>query len=343
MLLETYDFGLEVQNLHLILGALLGLVFGAAAQISRFCLRRAVGTGDGAAGAVWLTALGTAILGLQGAGALGLVDVSGHRLLDSDLPVLAIVVGGLMFGVGMVLTRGCVSRLTVLGASGNLRAWVVLAVFAIVAHATIKGVFAPIRTTLGTITLDIGAGALPAWAGLTLGLLVLITGAALARRFGARALHLSLAALIGGVAVLGWAGTSVLLADEFDPMPVQSLAFTLPWTDTLFWTIASTAIPAGFGTGLIGGVLAGACGAALLRGEFVPVSFTSPAEMARYGLGGALMGMGGVLAGGCTLGAGISGVATLSVAALLALVAIAVGGALAGRALRASPALVPAE
>jgi uncharacterized membrane protein YedE/YeeE len=131
--------------------------------------------------------------------------------------------------------------------------------------------------------------------------------------------------------VLGWATTSILLFDDFDPLAVQSVAFTLPWSDTLFWTIASTSIPAGFGTGLIGGVLLGSFLSAAARGEFNLVGFEAPQQFLRYAAGAGLMGVGGVLAGGCTVGAGLSGSASLSVAALIALASIVVGGFLAAR------------
>ena len=82
MLLELYDFGLEVRTLHLLAGLVLGLVFGAAAQVSRFCLRRAV-AGDpderGSAGAVWVTGLAAAILGFAVAAAFGFVELGDHR------------------------------------------------------------------------------------------------------------------------------------------------------------------------------------------------------------------------------------------------------------------------
>ena len=129
MLLELYDWGLEARTLQVIAGLILGLVFGAAAQATRFCLRRAVAgePGErGSAAAIWVTAFAAAILGFAGASAYGLVAVEEHRLLDSSLPLAAILIGGFAFGVGMVLTRGCVSRLTVLSATGNLRAVFVL-------------------------------------------------------------------------------------------------------------------------------------------------------------------------------------------------------------------------
>ena len=74
------------------------------------------------------------------------------------------------------------------------------------------------------------------------------------------------------------------------PLPVQSAAFTLPWTDGLFWLIASTAIPAGFGVGFIGGVLGGSFVSAALRGELQLQSFSTAPETLRYVAGGGLMG-----------------------------------------------------
>jgi uncharacterized membrane protein YedE/YeeE len=253
-----------------------------------------------------------------------------------------------MFGAGMVLTRGCLSRLTVLGASGNLRALAVLLLFAVLAHATLKGILAPARVALGSVTVPLGEAAalaaLPGGAALWAGLIAAGAGA-LAWRSGARPRDLALGAGIGALVPLGWVGTGFVLYDDFDPVALQSLSFTLPAADTLFWTVASTAIAPNFGVGLIGGVLAGALGAALLTGRFRWESFESPGQTGRYAAGAALMGVGGVLAGGCTLGAGLSGVATLGTSAVLALAAIA-GGALAtdaalGRSGSAAP--LPAE
>jgi uncharacterized membrane protein YedE/YeeE len=124
----------------------------------------------------------------------------------------------------------------------------------------------------------------------------------------------------------GWLGTGFVLQDEFDPIVMQSLSFTAPAADLLFWTVASSAIPAGFGVGLILGVVLGAAAASLSKGEFHWQSFDTAKQTGRYFLGAALMGVGGVLAGGCTVGAGLAGIASLSIAALLALASIALGG-----------------
>ena len=325
----------------------LGVVFGALAQVTRFCLRRAlVGEDRRQAAGVWLMALAVAVLGTQAAVAQGWVGFGGHRFMAADLPVLAIVAGGLMFGAGMVLTRGCISRLTVLSGSGNLRAALVLLVFAVTAHAAMKGVLAPLRSTLSSITLPLETGALP---GNPLVWMAFIAAAALvfALRSGNRASTLALAALIGALVPLAWVGTGFLLQDDFDPIAMQSLSFTAPASEALFFTVASTAVPANFGAGLIGGVLVGATLAARLSGGFQWQSFESPRQTGRYMAGAVLMGLGGVLAGGCTVGAGLAGVPTLSQAAALALASIIVGGLLAQRALhptaQTTGALQPAE
>jgi uncharacterized membrane protein YedE/YeeE len=327
MLLEAYDWGLEARTLQLLFGLGLGLIFGVAAQITRFCLRRAVaGDSDdrGSAGAIWLTAFATAIAAYQLANAYGLIAIEEHRFLANDIAVLAIVIGGAAFGAGMVLTRGCVSRLTVLSATGNLRAATVLIIFAVTAHAMLKGVLAPLRTALGSFTVDLPFASLGELTGgaAASAALAIVAAAWVIRRFRPAWHHIALGAIIGLVPVLGWVTTSVLLFDEFDPLALQSAAFTLPWTDTLFWVIASTAVPAGFGTGFIGGILAGSFVSAAVRGELQAASFENASQTVRYSLGAVLMGFGGVLAGGCTVGAGLSGASALSVAALLALASI---------------------
>lgn len=318
---------------------LLGLAFGFLAERTKFCFRRSlIGDDSKSASGIWLTALGVAILGTQAAAVYGLIDFADHRFMTANLPILAILVGGLLFGAGMVLTRGCVSRLTVLTASGNLRAATVLLVFAIVAHATLKGLLAPIRVSLGSVTVPMGdavsfaqlPGGAAVWA-VVLGVGALVLGL----RGGNRVSLVIMAVLIGLLVPAGWVGTGFILQDEFDPIAMETLSFTSPWADTLFFTVASTSIPAGFGVGLIGGTLVGALIAAVIFGTFQWQSFNAPSETGRYIAGGALMGMGGVLAGGCTVGAGLAGVPTLSFAALLAILAIGVGGVLTHRVLNA--------
>jgi uncharacterized protein len=242
----------------------------------------------------------------------------------------------------MVLARGCVSRLTVLSGTGNLRAALVLVTLALVAHATMRGVFAPLRTGLGDLRLPLGdfasLAALPGGAVVWAGLLA-SAALGIALRSGASWRVLTLGALIGLLVPLAWVGTGLVLQDDFDPIPVEAISYTAPWADTLFFGIAATSIAPNFGVGLIAGTLLGSLVLTLALRQFAWQSFSSPRETGRYLAGAALMGFGGVLAGGCTLGAGLSGIPSLSVAALLALTAIAAGGRLTDLLLTRSSAV----
>jgi uncharacterized membrane protein YedE/YeeE len=145
---------------------------------------------------------------------------------------------------------------------------------------------------------------------------------------------LAFGAGIGLLVPLGWLGTGYLLRDEFAPIPLESLAFTSALSEGLFWWVAGTAVAPTFGVGFLGGVLGGAFLSALGGRRLGWSGFTAETPTGRYLAGGALMGLGGVLAGGCTVGAGLAGVSLLSVAAILALGAT-IAGAVCTRALLA--------
>lgn len=353
-MIET--LGLEeipLPQLLLYAGLALGVLFGALAQSTRFCLRRAIaspGAEGRAAGGVWLIALAGAILAVQLALHFELLDLSDHRFRNASPALGGLALGGLLFGAGMILTRGCASRLTVLAASGNLRAALVMLVFAAVAYATLRGVLSPLNSWAGGFgVVEGGGGGLAAKIGLDplwLGLAAAAALTVLALRSGARPVPLALGLAIGLVIAGGWLATGFVLVDEFDPRPAESLAFTSTASDTLFYVMASTALEPGFGLGLILGTLAGAHLSARLRGELRLESFETPQQTLRYLAGAVLMGVGGVLAGGCTIGAGLSGVSTLSIAPIVALAGIVLGGLAANSLTARHPAravLTPAE
>lgn len=323
-----------------VFGLLIGTAFGILAQRSRFCLRSALiasPNGGNSAAGVWAAALAIATLATTALISLGLIDFSAHRFHSSHVAMAAILLGGLMFGVGMVLTRGCISRLTVLTGTGNLRALVVLAIVAITAHATLKGALAPIRTWIASFGWEVeGAAALSVLpGGLWLAtLLILVAAAVVISRAGARYVDLAAGASIGALTAAAWYVTSVLLADDFDPIPQESVSFTSAASETLFWWIAATAIAPTFGVGLFVGTFVGSLVAALATREFTVVGFTSENHLGHYLAGGALMGIGGALAGGCSVGAGLAGISTLSVSAILTLASIIAGGWLANTVLR---------
>ena len=180
-----------------VLGLVLGLAYGALAQRSAFCLRRSlVGPWRECLPALgaYAMALALAIAGTRLAVATGLVSFEAHRFLASEIPVASALLGGALFGAGMVLTGGCASRLTVLAGAGNLRSLLTLVVFAVTALATMRGVLAPVREVLGAASVHGGAAAaLTALPGGELWPLGLALAAALfALRSGAPRSHLAM-------------------------------------------------------------------------------------------------------------------------------------------------------
>jgi len=148
-------------KLMLAAGISVGALFGFAAYRSRFCLRAAaVEVAQGQFGpklAIWLVAFLTALASVQLAIVSGFLQVSEARQIAATGSMSGAIIGGLMFGAGMILARGCASRLLVLSASGNLRAIVTGLVLTLVAQASLRGVLAPLRETLANLwTIDGG-------------------------------------------------------------------------------------------------------------------------------------------------------------------------------------------
>lgn len=315
----------------LIFALFIGLIFGFIGQSIKFCFRRSI-VGNlqerKSARGVWFTALASATIGTQLLISYEFVSFSEHRFFNPDIPILAIVFGGILFGTGMVLTKGCISRLVVLSGTGNIRALIVFVVFAITAHATLKGILAPMRTFLGSFTLNLNeyTGFSSIFGGpIFWSMIIVFISILIAIKSNTKVYHLILAIFIGLLVPLSWLGTGYILYDEFDPIQLQSLSFTSPSADLLFWSIASSSIPAGFGVGLLGGVMLGSFISALTKNQFQWISFETPQQTKQYLLGGTFMGVGGVLAGGCTVGAGLAGIPTLSFAAFLAIICVALG------------------
>jgi uncharacterized membrane protein YedE/YeeE len=140
------------------------------------------------------------------------------------------------------------------------------------------------------------------------------------RRVPAR--HLVGGALIGALVAVGYLVTGVLGGDEFEPTTVESLNVTRGGGDSLIYLLTWTGSRINFGIAFVAGVLVGAALVAAISRDFKLEGFERPADMLRYALGGALMGVGGVLALGCTVGNGLTGIASLAPTSFIALPAM---------------------
>lgn len=131
---------------------------------------------------------------------------------------------------------------------------------------------------------------------------------------------------VGLLVVAGWAITGLLGRDEFEPQPVASFTFVAPVAESLQYLMTFTGAQVSFGIATVGGMLLGAFVAAMASGGFRVESFADRDDLLRHLAGAALMGVGGVFAMGCTIGQGVTGLSTLAVGSLLALVSIVAGG-----------------
>lgn len=319
-------------------GLAIGILFGFFAQRSRFCLRSAVvefARGEiGLKTSIWLLTFSSALLGTQLLIFKSVIDVTEVRQLSNTGSLSGAIIGGLLFGVGMILARGCSSRLLVLSATGNLRALLSGLIFAVAGQAALHGQLSPVRNWLAglwtvsdTNLLSVTSLlSLPEWSGLVIGL-AFFAGAIYFAIYNKVSVKIWTGAIVTGLAVvIGWAFTYYSSLNSFEIIPVKSLTFTGPSADALMLVLNPPGTPLKFDIGLVPGVFIGSFAAAWLGKELKVVGFISGMCMWRYIFGAMFMGFGGMLAGGCAVGAGVTGGSIFAVVAWLALTGMWIGG-----------------
>jgi hypothetical protein len=326
-------------------GVAIGVAFGFLAQRSRFCLRSAVIEFSrrrvGGKLTVWLFAFAAAVIGTQLLTLAGAFSAADARQIAARGSLSGAAIGGALFGMGMILARGCSSRLLVLAAQGNLRSVMAGLVFAVTAQASWTGMLSPAREALSalwtveggaardlTVRLGIGhAGAL------LFGGVWLAAAIFWARRQKVPAWGWAGATGVGLCIAAAWWATYAIGKASFDPHPIQALSFTGPSAEVLARVLFATDRPFNFDMGLMPGVFIGSFLAAALFGELKLEGFQGGASMRRYIAGAMAMGFGGMLAGGCAVGAGLSGAAVFTITSWVALCAIWAAAALTDRLL----------
>lgn len=336
--------------------------FGAVAQRSQFCTMGAVtdilNIGDWTRMRMWLLAMGVAMVGFNTMVGLGLVKAVNSAYAQPQFIWLSNVVGGFLFGFGMVLASGCGSKTLVRIGGGSLKSLVVFCVLAIASYATLRGVLAVLRVaSIDTVAIELATPQdLPtllaaatgwpvqalAWV-LGLGLGAALIAWALWRPEG-RTFDVLLAGFgLGLLTVLLWwiSGRlghleehpatleEVFLATNTRRMEsftfVAAIAYAVDWV--ILYSDASKVLTIGVVS--VFGVVLGSAAMALATGRFRWEGFASTDDTARHLVGAVCMGVGGVTAFGCTVGQGITGISTLSLGSFIALAGI-IAGAVVG-------------
>lgn len=341
-------------------GFALALVFGFTAAKSNFCTMGAlsdiVNMGHWGRMRMWLWAVAVATAGTAALSVAGWADVGKAVFARPSLPWLSLLVGGLLFGVGMTLAGGCANKNLVRVGGGSLRSLVVLAFLAISAYMTLKGLFGQWRASLlDPVRIELAGWADSRLATLlarTLGLesrtatLAAALAAALAlavfvfkdKRFRGNRVQVVSSTVLGLLVVGAWYVSGRLgfgehpetLENVFfatNTRTIESFSFVAPLAFglelLLLWTDKSLHLSFGIASAL--GVALGSAAHALSSRSFRWEGFASVDDLKTQLVGALMMGFGGVTALGCTVGQGMSGLSTLAIGSF-----IAVGGIVAG-------------
>lgn len=345
-------------RLVLVCAFAIGVAFGVLAQRVRFCTMGAIAdlavTGDSTRLRMWVMAACTAIVGFNAMVWLGWVQATDSIYAGPRVVWLSAIIGGLMFGVGMVLSSGCTSKNLLRAGGGNLKAVVVLLVVALAGFATLKGIAAVIRvSTVDAVSVSLNGGQdLPS----VLGRLTAVSPGTLAGLFGmAIGIAMLIAVLIsrrwrdtelvcggigiGALVVAGWWVSGVLGHVAEHPTTLESVflatnsrrmeslsyvsAVSYAMDYVLFFSDVSKALTVGIVSAV--GLIVGSALHALWTRTFRWEGFAGVADLRNHLVGGALMGVGGVTSLGCTVGQGLSGLSTLSLGSALAVSSMVVG------------------
>ncbi len=337
-------------------GLVIGFIFGAIVFRTNFCTMGSVSDivnlGDWRRFRAWVLAAATALAGTQALAALGAVDLTKSMYLGANFNWVGHIVGGLIFGFGMVFAGGCPSRNLSRAGGGDLRALLTLVVIGLVAYMAIGGIFGPARAALEQAT----SFALPAptqsigdlvargigMSASTARTIVAVAIVAVAfafcfkdGEFRSSPLHVWSGIAVGLCVAAGWALTGLAFDDLADrPTAPISLTYVRPTGDALEWLQRYTAGPLpGFGVASVFGAIFGAFVAAIAMGRFRVSTFSDKGDTVRCLLGAAMMGIGGVMALGCTVGQAITGVSTLALGSFVTFGAIIVGAIVGLKAL----------
>ncbi|MBI5164264.1 MAG: YeeE/YedE family protein [Magnetospirillum sp.] len=327
---------------------IVGIVFGATAQRTNFCTMGAVSDvvfmGDWRRMRAWMLAVAVGIVGTQLLDGMGMIDLKRSIYLGASIAWAGAILGGLMFGFGMTMAGGCGNKTLVRIGGGNLKSLVVFLVVALFAYMTLKGLIGlariqldqatsiPVAATglaafsvpglLGTFGLD---AATARWAAVALVAGGLALWCFKDAEFRASPRDMLAGVIIGLMVPAGWAVSGILGFDDFEPLPLTSFTFVAPIGDTMNYLMTFTGSTITFGIAAVGGVIVGSFLASLAGGEFHVEAFSDASDMLRHLFGAALMGTGGILAMGCTIGQGLTGMSTLSLTSALALGSIIFG------------------
>ncbi len=320
---------MEDLNLWLVGGGLaVGAVFGYIVYYFRFCMVAATGNmlliNDNRMVLAFVAALLVAISGTQLLEFTDTVAIAESSYRNSLLDWFGAALGGFVFGLGSVIAGGCATRTLVRSAEGSVGAIVTLLAFMLLAASAQFGFLETPRIELTHVTAmelegDAGLAALlslPAWLPAVVIVAVMLLYVVKTWNTDATGMILG-GAMIGLLVVASWYITGVLAQDEFDPTRPSAITVSGPMARFGYVLLSGKIPDVSFTIAFVIGIFVTVFLVALLSGRF-RFEKPQPGQLKKSAVGGALMGIGAILAYGCNVGQGLSGISTLSLESVLA-------------------------
>ena len=237
--------------------------------------------------------------------------------------------------IGMALAGNCGYGALARIGGGDFRSGVVVVTMGIAAYATISGPLAPLRVALLPVT-EAAAPAsyaiafetltgLPALLFAGLVALVLLAIAIRGTDWAAFRGPAAWGALVGLTVAVTWVAMQWVNFRSFEAVTVTGHSFAAPLGETILYVMTSTGSGLSFGVGSVVGVVIGALLGSTRLGHFRWEACDDARELGRQLVGASMMGVGAVLAGGCSVGQGLSGFSVLGYTAPIALLSIYAG------------------
>lgn len=335
-------FDLETYEIVNILGLFIGIAFGVIAQKKQFCFSGSIKdyilTKSTKRGASVIMAMIVAIISTTLMANYFQIDLTQSAYFKNNINYFAIITGGLLFGTGMMIADGCSSRSLVKYAQGDTNALITLIFIGIFAYATTKGLLYGILDPFinNTFLIEISANLENFKMNIFVVLAILVAILLYIIKKVKRVFSLFDGVLVGLLVSIAWFVTGYIGQDSMERViDLTGISFVYPSAKTLELFTYYEVNELSFGISMVIGVLIGTFVMSFINKKY-SFGCTSGQNInkVKYNMiGGALMGVGGIMAIGCTVGQGLTGLSTLAFSSALAILSIFISAIITGKIL----------
>ena len=323
MELNTYT----IVNIYALI---IGMIYGLIAQKKQFCFSGAIKDyilfkSTKRASSI-IMAMIIAIVSTYIVSSYYSIDLSTTYYYKQNINYFAIILGGALFGIGIMIADGCSSRHLIKFSQGDKYSLISLVFIGIFAYLSTKGfLYTYVEEFINNKTLVYYSSFIPnIKLNIYLTLLILIILLLILVKKPKRILTLKDGFIVGVLIAVAWAVTGVIGVFSDKIINLSSITFVYPSSQTLEYIISFGNTTLSFPICIIFGVIIGSFIMSRFNKKYSLKCASTSSKKKIYNsiIGGSLMGLGGIFSLGCTVGQGLSGFSTLAFASLIAIISI---------------------